>query len=61
MVEAAKVLSSNFAHVRVDFYYLFGHVYFGELTFFDASGFNKFSPAITDTIWGEWININVAN
>ena len=44
MMEYARILSEDFPHVRVDFYEVGGKIIFGELTFFHASGFLKFSP-----------------
>lgn len=40
----AEVLSKDFPHVRVDLYIDFERVYFGELTFFGASGYYMFEP-----------------
>lgn len=42
MVEYAKKLSADFKFVRVDFYAVDGHVYFGELTFIPGGGYIKF-------------------
>ena len=44
MIESAKVLSKGVPFLRVDFYEINGHVYFGEMTFFPASGMGKFFP-----------------
>ncbi len=44
MVEYAEVLSEPFPHVRVDFYNIGGEIVFGELTFFNASGYTMFEP-----------------
>lgn len=57
MIKISKILSKNLKHVRVDLYNLDGKIYFGELTFFTASGFQKFEPNEYDYIWGKWINI----
>ena len=42
MLEYAQILSKDFPQVRVDFYEIDGKVYFGELTFFDGAGFDKY-------------------
>lgn len=42
MVKISEKLSAGVPHVRVDLYECNGKVYFGELTFFDGSGFEKF-------------------
>ncbi|MGO2118136.1 MAG: ATP-grasp fold amidoligase family protein [Fusobacterium sp.] len=39
MIEYAEILSKDFPHVRVDFYNIEGKCIFGELTFYDASGY----------------------
>lgn len=57
MIEIAAKLSDNLPHVRVDLYNDNGIIYFGELTFFDSSGFAKFYPSIWDQIFGSWIEL----
>mgnify|MGYP002516802147 CR=1 FL=1 len=57
MWNIADRLSEGLPHVRVDLYCIKGHIYFGELTFFDASGFAKFKPAEWDYKFGEWIKL----
>jgi hypothetical protein len=37
-------LSADFPHARVDFYDIDGKIVFGEITFFNASGYMKFEP-----------------
>ena len=44
MVTIAEILSNSFPHVRVDFYNVNGKIIFGELTFFNASGYVEFEP-----------------
>lgn len=41
MLEYAQNLGNNFDYVRVDLYNLKGHIYFGELTHYPASGFRR--------------------
>ena len=55
-VIAAK-LSKGIPHVRIDLYSVDNKVYFGEFTFFDSSGFEKFTPQEWDSILGDWITI----
>ena len=38
MLNFSKILSNNFNYVRVDFYIVFGKIYFGELTFTPGNG-----------------------
>ena len=53
MITYAKLLSEGFPHVRVDFYNIDGEIFFGEMTFFNASGYIKFDPDKFDYILGE--------
>ena len=53
MLKAAEVLSKDFPHVRVDFYDIEGKAVFGEMTFYNASGFFRFEPDEFDFILGE--------
>jgi hypothetical protein len=53
MVELAEKLAEGFSHVRVDFYNVDGKIYFGEMTFTNASGYCKFVPQEFDKILGE--------
>lgn len=58
MVEYAEILSKNFPHVRVDFYNIDGKIYFGELTFFMASGYLNFEPDEFDFIMGKEFDLS---
>lgn len=53
MVEYARILSKDFPHVRVDFYNINGKIIFGELTFYNASGYTIFEPDEFDFILGK--------
>ena len=44
MVEIARRLSADFPHVRVDLYNIDGKIFFGELTFYDGSGYFHYDP-----------------
>lgn len=57
MLELAKKLSNGIPFVRVDFYEVNGKVYFGELTFYPASGFGPFIPEEWDFTLGSWISL----
>ncbi|MCI8946236.1 MAG: glycosyl transferase [Lachnospiraceae bacterium] len=54
MVKLAELLSKEFTQVRVDFYNIGGKIYFGELTLFHMSGFERFRPHEWDVKLGEW-------
>lgn len=57
MVDLAEKLSSNFPHVRVDLYNINGCIYFGELTFYDGSGYMKYNPDEFDEQLGEKFDV----
>lgn len=57
MKELAYVLSKDIPHVRVDFYEANGKIYFGEMTFFDSSGFVKNSPEDWDHEIRDYLNV----
>ena len=61
MVKLAEQLSAGLPHVRVDLYNINGIIYFGELTFFDSSGFEKFEPSEWDYHWGKQIALPSKN
>lgn len=57
MKQVAKKLSHGLPHVRIDLYSVAEKVYFGEFTFFDSSGFEKFTPREWDNIFGNWLKL----
>lgn len=57
MWQLASKLSEGIPHVRVDLYCIKGNIYFGELTFFDSSGFAEFDPQEWNYKFGEWIKL----
>lgn len=52
MIRCADDLSKDFPHVRVDLYNIDGRIVFGELTFYNASGYMKFIPDEWDLKFG---------
>lgn len=57
MIELAECLSKNIPFLRVDLYNVGGKIYFGELTFYPASGFGKFVPEKWDENIGKWLEL----
>lgn len=57
MKKLAEILSKGIPFLRVDFYDINGHVYFGELTFFPASGFGEFLSPDWDDKLGQWLKL----
>ena len=61
MIELAERLAKGTYQLRVDFYEINNKIYFGELTFFDSSGFDKFDPDYWDEEIGKWLKLPVDN
>lgn len=59
MVEIVRVLSKGYSQLRVDLYNVKGKIYFGELTFFNQSGFDADITYETDIYWGEKIKLSL--
>ena len=59
LLELSKLLAEGIAHVRVDWYVVEGKPLFGELTFFDASGYDDFVPDEMNEIIGSWIDLTM--
>lgn len=53
MVRLANILCKGFSHVRVDLYNVDGKIYFGEMTFTNASGYERIIPEEYDKILGD--------
>lgn len=56
MKELAAILSEGIPFVRVDFFNVDGHVYFGEFTFFDWGGMKPLNKE-WETRIGSWIKL----
>lgn len=54
----AERLSKNEPFLRVDFYNVNGKIFFGELTFYPASGLGKWTSDEADKEIGNYINCN---
>ncbi len=59
MLEVSRILSKDIPFVRSDFYTIDHKVYFGELTFYPASGMGRFEPKEWDTILSDWIKLPI--
>jgi len=57
MIRIAQIFSAQIPFLRVDLYETSGRLYFGELTFFPAGGFEPFEPEEWDAIMGEWLRL----
>lgn len=58
MKEIAAKLSKGIPHARIDLYEVDGAVKFGEITFFDSSGYAEFTPHEWNEIFGSWIDLD---
>ena len=59
MLDLAKKLSKDMVFVRVDFYEVNGNIYFGEITFFPASGTSRFINEYTNELFGKWLELPI--
>ncbi len=57
MLELSSKLSKGIPHCRVDWYIAKGKLYFGEITFFDGSGFVPWDRKEDELLLGSWINL----
>ena len=59
LIKLAEKLSASIPFLRADFYVVDGKVYFGELTFYPASGFGPFIFDGNDELLGSWLRLPV--
>lgn len=59
MIDIAEKLSRDIPFVRVDLYDVNNRIFFGEMTFFPASGFGSFTPRKYDKIIGDLIDLDL--
>ncbi len=57
MIFLAEKLSKGIPHVRVDLYQSDEKIYFGEMTFFDSSGFEAYTDKNDDIKLGKWLEL----
>lgn len=57
MIKLSEILAKDIPHVRVDWYIVNNHLFFGEMTFFDGSGFEPFDRFEDDQLLGSWITL----
>ncbi len=57
MLEISRNISKDMPFLRTDFYSVNNKLYFGEITFFPASGMKKFEPETWDDELGSWLKL----
>lgn len=57
ILKLAALLSKDLPFARTDFYIIDDKVYFGEITFYPASGLSPFNPEIYDRIFGDLLHL----
>ena len=57
MFNIAQTLSMNLPYSRIDLYNIDGEIYFGEITFYPASGFDSNLLEETDVLFGNYITL----
>ena len=57
MLALSEKIAKDMYHVRIDWYLINGKVYFGEITFFDGSGFEKFPNPKDEEYLGSLIQL----
>ena len=56
MLRCARILAEGLPFSRIDFYDIDGRAYWGEITFFPASGFGQFRPDKWNNEIGSWLS-----
>ena len=59
MLRCAGILAEGLPFARIDFYDIDGRAYWGEIMFFPAGGFGRFSPAEWNGKIGSWLRLPV--
>lgn len=58
LLEITRKLCANLPQVRIDFYIINNKIYFGEITFYTASGFQPMIPESLDEKLGKLIDLS---
>lgn len=59
MIEICRKLATGIPFSRIDLYVVNGEEYFGEITFYPASGMGEFRPKEWNCKLGEWIKLPI--
>lgn len=58
MLELCRILSKDFKFIRVDLYSVNNKIYFGELTFYQGSGYDPIYPETYNYWMGDLLDLN---
>lgn len=58
MISLSEILASNMSHARIDWFIVRDKLYFGEITLYEAGGFDNFDNKQDDYILGSWIDLS---
>ncbi len=61
MILLSEKLAANMYHVRIDWFIINNKLYFGEVTFFEAAGYDNFDNKDDDFLLGRWIKLPIEN
>lgn len=61
MITLAEKIAKDIPFLRIDFYDVNGKIYFGETTFYPASGLGRFTDERWDEKLGEWLELPSKN
>ena len=57
MIELSERIAKNMKHVRVDWFIVNDKLYFGEITLYQAAGFDNFDNHQDNYLLGSWIDL----
>ena len=59
MIDFSETLSRGIPLCRIDWYVVGNRLYFGEITFYDGSGFELFDDDYYEALLGSWIPLPI--
>lgn len=59
MLDLSEKLAEDTFHSRIDWYYVKGKLYFGEITLYPAAGFRRTFNVEGNLLLGSWINLPI--
>ena len=59
LIQLTELLAANMIHVRIDWFIVKDKLYFGEITLYEASGFEHFDNEEDNYLFGSWINLPI--